>query len=72
MIEPRSDEREADAPLNPALQRTKEDSHGAKFEGTDPMATVSVKDGDEGSSWPMIWAIVTVVSVLLTIYLLAT
>lgn len=70
MSHPKIDPREADVPLNPALHRTTEGSHGTSFEGTDPMATVSVKDGDEGSSWPMIWAMVAIVGVLVTIYLL--
>jgi hypothetical protein len=66
----RAGEPAADAPLNPALQRSTELTHGSSFEGTDPMESVSVKDGDEGSSWPMIWAVVAVVCVLVTAYLL--
>jgi hypothetical protein len=69
MAEPRS-EPHADAPLNPALQRSVDQSHGTRFEGTDPMKTVSVQDAEEGRSWPWIWAVVAVICVLVTIFLL--
>lgn len=72
MIDPPRDERDAGAPLNPALHQTTEGSHGTRFEGTDPLETVSVKDGNEGSSWPTVWAVVAVVGVLVTIYLLVS
>ena len=63
-------QRPDDAPINPALQRQVDPTHGARFEGTDPMQSVSVKDPEEGSSWPMIWAIVGVVCVAIAIYYL--
>jgi hypothetical protein len=63
--------RGGDAPLNPALKRGIDASHGTEFHGTDPMKTVSVKDPDEGRSWPMIWAIVAIVCVALAVYYLA-
>ena len=61
-----------DAPINPAIKREMDASHGTKFEGTDPMRTVSVKDPDEGSSWPMIWLVVGVVCVLVASYAVLT
>ena len=63
--------RAGDAPLNPALQRQIDSSHGTDFRGTDPMKTVSVKNPNEGRSWPMIWAIVAIVCVALAVYYLA-
>lgn len=69
-MDKQADETAREAPLNPALHREDDSSHGKIFEGTDPMSTLSVKDSNEGSSWPMIWAVVAVVCVLVTIYLL--
>jgi hypothetical protein len=57
-----------DAPLNPGLHREIDASHGTEFKGTDPMATVSVRNPDEGRSWPMIWAAVAVACLLIAIY----
>lgn len=57
-------------PLNPALREQRDESHGTDFAGTDPMETVSVKDPNEGRSWPVIWAVVFLVCLGVTIYLL--
>jgi hypothetical protein len=38
------------------------------LKGTDPMATVSVKK-EEGTFWPMIWLVVTILCILITIFL---
>ena len=65
-------QRTDDAQLNPALQRGIDASHGTTFQGTDPMKTVSVKDPDEGRSWPVIWAVVTIICVALAIYYIVT
>lgn len=61
-----------DAPLNPALHRQIDASHGTEFKGTDPMKTVSVQDPDEGRSWPMIWAVVAIICVALAVYYVVT
>lgn len=66
-----SDPPASETPLNPALRRTVDESHGTRFAGTDPMATVSVQDAEEGRNWPLIWAVVAAICVLVTIYLLA-
>lgn len=58
-----------DAPLNPALKRVHDATYGPDQEGTDPMATISVKK-EEGAAWPMIWAVVTLLCILVTIALL--
>lgn len=57
------------APLNPSLKQVRDDSYGPDQKGRDPMDSVSVKK-DEGAAWPMIWAVVTIVCVLITIVLL--
>ena len=59
-------------PLNPALKRGIDASHGTEFRGTDPMHSVSVKDPEEGRSWPLVWAVVTIVCVLIAVYYLVT
>jgi hypothetical protein len=65
-------QRAGDAPLNPALQRQIDASHGTEFRGTDPMETVSVQDPDEGRSWPIIWAVVAILCVVLAVYYVVT
>jgi len=59
----------ADTALNPALHRSDDASYGPSYQGTDPMKTVSVQDTEEGSSWPMIWAAVAILGVVVTLYL---
>lgn len=58
-----------DAPLNPALKRVHDGTYSQDHEGTDPMATVSVKK-DEGRYWPAIWAIATIICVIVAIILI--
>lgn len=57
------------APLNPALKQGHDSTYGPDQTGTDPMETVSVKK-DEGTAWPMIWAVVTIACVIIAIVLL--
>lgn len=58
-----------DAPLNPALKKVHDETYGPDHSGTDPMASVSVQK-DEGTAWPMIWAVTTIVCVVIAIALL--
>ncbi|MGE0007725.1 MAG: hypothetical protein AB7S92_19355 [Parvibaculaceae bacterium] len=58
-----------DAPLNPALKQVRDKTYGPDQEGSDPMASVSVKK-DEGSYWPAIWAAVTIVCVIVAVVLI--
>lgn len=51
-------------PLNPALKQVRDASYGPQHSGTDPMSTISVQK-DEGRNWPLIWATVTIVCVLI-------
>ena len=57
------------APLNPALKQGHDASYGPDQMGTDPMASVSVQK-PEGTGWPMIWAVTTIVCVIIAIALL--
>ena len=57
------------APLNPALKQVHDATYGPDQSGTDPMDTVSIKK-EEGKSWPMIWAVTTIVCVIIAIVLL--
>lgn len=61
-----------DPSINPAMQAQIDKSHGTEFSGTDPMDTVSVKNPNEGRSWPLIWAVVVVASILVMIYTVVT
>jgi hypothetical protein len=67
---PRGPHAADDAPLNPALKREHDPSYGPDQSGADPMDTVSVKK-DEGAAWPMIWAVTTIVCVIVAIVLIA-
>jgi hypothetical protein len=58
-----------DAPLNPALKQVRDETYGPDQEGSDPMATVSVTK-DEGRYWPVIWAAVTIICVIVAIVLI--
>lgn len=58
-----------DAPLNPALKKAHDETYGPDHRGTDPMDSVSVQK-DEGTAWPMIWAVTTIVCVVIAIVLL--
>ncbi len=54
------------APLNPALKQGVDKTYTPDQDGSDPMKTVSVQK-DEGRAWPMVWAIVTIVSILIAL-----
>ena len=58
--------------LNPALHRTTDETYGKDFHGTDPMKSLSVQDTKEGDNWPAIWAIVTGICILVTLYIVVT
>jgi hypothetical protein len=58
-----------DTPLNPALKQVRDETYGPDHQGVDPMATVSVKK-DEGAYWPIIWAVVTIICVVVAIVLI--
>ncbi len=70
MATPSNDPRGPEAPLNPALKREIDTSHGTHFEGTDPMKSVSVQDPNEGRSWPWIWAVVGLICLAVAVYIL--
>lgn len=54
--------------LNPELHREVDRGYSEADHGSDPMAKVSVKRrGPE--VWPVIWAVVTILLVLLTLWL---
>lgn len=57
------------APLNPALKQAHDDTYGRDQSGTDPMDSVSVQK-EEGTAWPMIWAVTTIVCVIIAVMLL--
>lgn len=58
-----------DAPLNPALKKVRDGTYGPDHEGRDPMETVSIKK-DEGGYWPAVWAITTIICVIVAIVLI--
>ena len=58
-----------DAPLNPALKSERETVYPTKESSRAPIDTTSAKER-EGEGWPVIWLVVTIVSVALAIYFL--
>ncbi|SEA50096.1 hypothetical protein [Microbulbifer marinus] len=57
-----------DAHLNPDLHAERDDTYGPDQQGHDPMDNVSVKP-EKHRAWPLIWAIVTVLCILMALYL---
>lgn len=54
------------APLNPALKQEVDKTFTPDQDGSTPLETISVKK-DEGTAWPFIWAIVTIVCLLVAL-----
>lgn len=63
----KSDSRQDRSGLNPALKSERETGHDNQVSSAAPIETASVQR-QEGRSWPMIWAIVVIGSVLLTLW----
>lgn len=67
-----TDEREgseAGQGLNPALKQRRDTTHDTSRQSPAPADTASVQR-EEGRAWPIIWLLVTVLSVAITVYLL--
>jgi hypothetical protein len=56
--------------VNPEIRKSIDRSYDPDLEGSSPLETTSVKVDQERNLWPIIWAVTTIVMVLLTIYLL--
>jgi hypothetical protein len=56
-----------EGPLNPALKRRTDRVYDTDNQTPAPVDTASAKEG-EGEGWPIAWAIVTVLSIILAIY----
>ena len=54
--------------LNPSLKRRRETEHDTTTTSPAPADSASVQR-DEGRAWPMIWLIVTLLSIAVVIYL---
>lgn len=60
---------EQDPALNPSLTRRTETTHDTTKTSPAPADSASVQR-DEGRAWPMIWLIVTLLSIAIAIYLI--
>jgi hypothetical protein len=58
-----------DADLNPALRERRETAYDTTHSTPPPAESASVQR-DEGSAWPAIWLVVTVLCVVIAIYLI--
>lgn len=54
--------------LNPALKSRRETTHDTASSAA-PVETTSVQR-EEGRAWPVVWLVVTVLSVVVTLYLI--
>lgn len=59
-----------DAPLNPDLRETTDTTHDTG-RPTPPLESTGAREGSQGEGWPIVWAIVTIVSIVLAVYYLA-
>ncbi|MFC0199577.1 hypothetical protein [Paracoccus rhizosphaerae] len=55
--------------LNPALKSELETAHDNRISSAAPIETASVQR-DEGRSWPIVWAVVVILSALLVLWLI--
>lgn len=53
--------------LNPALKSERETIHDSQVSSAAPIETASVQR-QEGRAWPLIWAVVAIVSLILTLW----
>lgn len=58
-----------DPSLNPSLTRRQETEHDTTTTSPAPADSASVQR-DEGRAWPLIWLVVTLLSVAIAIYLI--
>lgn len=71
-IEPPADSGETPKPgegINPSRRRDIDGAFTEDQHGSEPMKSVSVKHGGP-EVWPIIWAVVTIVLVLITLWLI--
>jgi hypothetical protein len=60
---------EGEPGLNPALRKRTEEVHDTRHSTPPPAESASVQR-EEGRSWPIIWAVVTIAGVVLGIWLI--
>lgn len=60
---------EGEPGLNPALRQRTEDAHDTRHRTPPPAESASVQR-EEGRSWPIVWAVVTIAGVILGIWLI--
>ncbi len=63
------DEPSADRGLNPALKTRTDTTHDTTTSTRAPAESASVQR-EEGRGWPILWLVVTILSVLLAIWIL--
>lgn len=66
---PDGDHPEERAGLNPSLKRRTDDTYPTEGHSPAPARSASVQR-EEGRSWPLIWAVVTVVCAVLAVWFL--
>jgi hypothetical protein len=62
-----SNNRPADAPLNPALKSRTDRTYDTANRTPAPFDTASAREG-EGEGWPLVWLLVTIAGIALALY----
>lgn len=58
-----------ETPLNPDLRETRETTHDTGPSKA-PLDSTGAHEGSQGEGWPIVWAVVTIVSIVLAVYYL--
>lgn len=56
--------------VRPDLNREIDPTYDPGQDGSVPLETISVRKDEERRIWPVVWAVTTIVMVLLTLYLI--
>lgn len=65
-----SDELKPVPEVRPDAQRRIDPEYDRSQDGSTPLETVSVKKNQERNVWPIIWAVTTVLMILIALYLI--
>lgn len=68
--QPRPEGNDGAPGVNPELRRSIDDSYDASQDGSTASEDVSVPPQGDRSAWPVIWAVVTILMIVLAVYLL--
>lgn len=56
--------------VHPRMKQRVDPDYRTQQDGSVPLDTVSVRQNEERGVWPVIWAVVTIVAIAISVYLL--